>query len=111
MARAKSQGIDLHTLVWRKGEMARTTFLGRIVTDRDIITATKRYDQQYPVTNDYDGWLNNGRYKWALRRRGRLYPPKLILSRVSGKYVGDFSGGDQANRVFDDLGFLIIRKP
>ena len=45
MARAKSQGIDLHTLVWRKREMARTTFLGRIVTDRDIITATKRYDQ------------------------------------------------------------------
>lgn len=97
--------------------MSSAMFKGRFFTCQDILDAMSRFDAKYPNTNDFTGrqgalkgWLENRTFEYAVRHRGRLYPPKYILSKASGvpRYV--FSGGSQTNRVFRELGFEVIEK-
>jgi hypothetical protein len=48
------------------------------------------------------------RYKYAIEHHKKLYPPKYILSKITNISTIDFSGGEQTNVVFEDLGFKII---
>lgn len=82
-----------------------TTFKHQTVTRQQIIAALNEFARQYPDTNAYDDWLNKGSYKFAVRFDGRLYPPKQILSMATGISTSDFSGGEQTNRIFRELGF------
>ena len=68
------------------------------------------FADQYPDTDSYDDWLQKGTYRYALSYDGRLYPPKHILSVVTGIPTADFNGGEQTNRVFRQLGFDIENK-
>jgi endonuclease III len=65
------------------------------------------FDECYPSTNQYDNWLDKRIFKFAIRYRRRLYPPKHILSVASGIPTADFGGGEQTNRVFRQLGFEV----
>ena len=47
---------------------------------------------------------------FILEYNGKLYPPKYILSRVSGIDVMSFSGGEETNKIFENLGFAIRNK-
>ena len=46
-----------------------------------------------------------------LEVNGRVYPPKHILSVVTGIEVNKFSGGNSTDRVFEQLGLTVRLKP
>jgi len=95
--------------------MNSVTFHGREITRQQIIEAINQFNRQHQDTNDYNSWLNKRTYRWAVMYRGKVYPPKYILSLASGFDLSDFSGGEQKyRRVFRELGeeeFEVIRKP
>jgi 5-methylcytosine-specific restriction protein A len=68
------------------------------------------FDECYPSTNQYANWLDNNAFKYAIRYRGKLYPPKHILSEVSNIPTTDFIGGEQTNCVFRQLNFEVGNK-
>ncbi len=84
-----------------------TTFKGANISRDDVLRAFELFDDLYPATKDYADWLENDAYKYAIRYQGKLYPPKHILSQISGIPTTEFSGGDQTNRVFRQLGFEV----
>ena len=61
-----------------------TTFKGFLITRQDVLTVLHDFDQRYADTNQYEDWLEKDNYIYALHYDGRLYPPKHILSEVSG---------------------------
>ena len=92
--------------------MPQTIFKGATVSDEQILQAMKAFDAQWPHdSNEYDSWLEKKPYKYAVRRGRRLYPPKHILSRATRIDTSEFSGREQTNRVFRELGFQVINKP
>jgi hypothetical protein len=80
------------------------------VTRQGILDALHEFSRHYPDTNNYARWLDNPAYKYAVEYDGRLYPPKHILSTVTGVPTAHFNGGEQTNRVFRQLGFVVIDK-
>ncbi len=52
-----------------------------------------------------------GRHKFALSHGGRLYPVKELICLATGVNPKAFSGGLQANRYLEKLGFTIIKLP
>jgi 5-methylcytosine-specific restriction enzyme B len=85
-------------------------FKGKNITKEDIIKVLEEFDRRYPDTNDYENWLYGNQYKFALIYNGKKYPPKYILSKVSGISTDEFSGGPNTNRIFESLGFQIESK-
>lgn len=99
--------------------------LGKLqVTDEQVRNAIARYDREYPL-NDYPRtpdkqyvktWLENKTYKFAIRHRGKFYPPKEIVRLAIGPRLAEmyhFSGGrgpGRANGVLEELGFEILLK-
>ena len=92
-------------------------------TNQQVRDAIERYDREYP-SNDYPRtyetsyvktWLENDAFRFAIRRRGRYYPPKQILRLAIGpgsRQGVHFDGGERgANRVLEELGFEVIAKP
>jgi len=89
----------------------QTTFKKQIVSRDAILKALSEFAALYPNTNDYDEWLEKGTYHFAIEFNGKLYPPKHILSQVSGFDTSTFGGGEETNRVFRKLGFNVVDKP
>jgi 5-methylcytosine-specific restriction protein A len=87
-----------------------TTFLNQILTRQQILDALHEFARQYPNTDSYEEWLQKGAYKYAVRYDGRVFPPKHILSIVTGIPTVKFNGGEQTNRVFRQLGFDVENK-
>lgn len=87
-----------------------TLFMNKIVTRQRILEVLHEFATQYPDTDSYDAWLQKGIYRYVMRYDGRLYPPKHILSMVTGIPTAEFNGGQQTNRVFRQLGFEIENK-
>lgn len=85
-------------------------FRGKDITKDMVVRELEKFDAEYPDTNNYDNWLEDNSYKYALEHRGKLYPPKYIFSRLTGIDVSEFSGGDQTDNVFRELGFVIRNK-
>jgi len=90
--------------------MSSTTFKGTTVSREDVQKAISDFDAQYRDTSMYDNWLDKDTYRYAVRYGEKLYPCKCILSRASGIPIREFSGGEQTNRVFRDLGFTVVAK-
>ena len=86
-------------------------FKGVSVTAQAILTAMSVFDTKYPSTNNYDSWLDNKKYKYAVQHNRKLYPCKRILSQATAIDTSEFSGGEQTNRVFQKLRFRVIDKP
>lgn len=87
-----------------------TKFKGEVITREKIIQVLNQFDRTYPDSNNYDNWLDKGAYRYALHHNGRRYPCKYILSEASGFSTESFSGDEQTNRVFRDLGFEVAKK-
>jgi hypothetical protein len=88
----------------------QTTFLGITITRQQVEDALREFARQYPDPESYENWLQNNNYKFAISYKGRLYPPKYILSMITGIPTPKFSGGKPTNRVFRDLGFEVVDK-
>jgi hypothetical protein len=87
-----------------------TRFREQLVTRQAILFAMQEFDRQYANPNDYENWLERESYVYCVWHDSRQYPPKHILSVVTGISTTEFSGGDQTNRVFADLGFEVTPK-
>lgn len=85
-------------------------FRGRQILRDDVLKELAKFDEKYSETNNYENWLNDGAYRFALKYGGRLYPPKYILSQITGLPVSEFSGGEETNRIFEELGFTVRDK-
>ena len=85
-------------------------FRGRQILRDEVLKELAKFDEKYPDTNDYENWLNDGTYRFALKCGGRLYPPKYILSQITGLPVSEFSGGEETNRIFEELCFAVRDK-
>jgi hypothetical protein len=94
--------------VKEKEKMAE--FRNRQILRDEVLKELAIFDEKYPDTNNYENWLNDGAYKFALKYAGRLYPPKYILSQVTGLPVSGFSGGEETNSIFEELGFAVRDK-
>jgi hypothetical protein len=90
--------------------MATTEFKGETVSRDAVLRALRHFDQDHPDTNSYENWLDKGYYKYALVYGGKRYPCKFILSEASGLPVRSFSGGEETNRIFRELGFEVAAK-
>lgn len=90
--------------------MAVTTFKGERISREAVLRALSSFDEDYPDSNQYDDWLDKGNYKYALTYGGKRYPCKYILSQASGLAIRIFSGGEETNRVFRELGFEVVAK-
>lgn len=77
-------------------------------TRQNVLRAIDQFDDDYPLTNSYQGWLENSNYLYALLYRARLYPPKYLLGQATDVPLSGFHGGNQTNRVLERLGFEII---
>ncbi len=83
-----------------------------VTVSRDsVLKAMREFDSQYQATEDYDNWMSKGNYRYAVRHGEHLYPVKRILSDAITIPTSEFSGGENANRVFRELGFQVIAKP
>jgi hypothetical protein len=91
--------------------VTQTIFRGAIVTRDQVLRALDDFKALYPDDNAYEHWRESENYKYALVYGDRLYPPKHILSVITGISTTQFSGGEQTNRVFRQLGFKVIDKP
>ena len=85
-----------------------TDFRGMTIHRDDVLRAIATFDIEYPNPNDYQAWLDNRTYLYAVVHANRPYPPKHILSIITGLPTTDFTGGDVTNHVFRDLGFPIL---
>jgi 5-methylcytosine-specific restriction enzyme A len=88
----------------------QTIFKGKIMTRQDILDALQEFSTQYLDPDTYDDWLQKGNYIYALRYGEKTYPPKHILSAAARIPTSEFGGGEQTNRVFQQLGFIIEKK-
>jgi len=94
------------------------------ITDGQIRSAIALYDREYPL-NDYPRtnerphvttWLENAIYVYAIRFRGKCYPPKHILWSAIGPGSEErnrFMGGGRrgrANWVLERLDFEVVPK-
>lgn len=91
----------------------QTSFRGITITSQDVVGVLEEFQAKYPNPASYRNWLQNQTYKYALEYQGRLYPPKYLLSQVTGIDSSEFSGGNLINPVFQALGFPLraIRNP
>ena len=85
-------------------------FKNQVVTRQQILDAMQDFDAQHPNSGDFDNWLQKKNYIYKVRNAGYVYPPKHILSMATGIPTTEFSGGEQTNRVFRQLGFEVKEK-
>lgn len=90
--------------------MSETVFKGITITRDQVLRALDNFKVLYPDDNAYENWRESENYKYALVYGDRLYPPKHILSVITGISTTEFSGGEQTNRVFQQLGFTVTDK-
>ena len=86
------------------------TYKGVQISRADVLAALADFDDRYPNSNDYDSWLEKGNYRYILRHRGAFYPPKYILHLVTGLPLDEMRSAKQRKRVFEALGFEVVRK-
>jgi hypothetical protein len=77
----------------------------------DVYKAIGKFNKDYRYTKEYENWLDNGRYKWAIKYQEKLYPPKYIMSQAIRVPTNCFYGGEIAvNEPLRRLGFTVIIK-
>ena len=84
-------------------------FKGRSVVRRDVEGAINQYDVKWP-NNEYDGWLHDDVYLYAISERGKIYPPKKVLGDARGLPARRLHGGKPTNVLLRRLGFTIVCK-
>jgi 5-methylcytosine-specific restriction enzyme A len=88
----------------------QTDFKGQTITRQMVLDVLADFRKQNPDTNTYENWLDKESYKYILVHDELMYPPKHILSQVSKIPTTDFTGGNQTNTVFEQLGFKVVLK-
>ncbi len=82
--------------------MNSVVFKGRTITENDVLRAMSLFDQDRRKSFESARWRT-----YAVLHDGSSYPPKEILSMVSGLRVSEFIGGPTTNSRFEKLGFSV----
>jgi hypothetical protein len=90
--------------------MDNTTLKGQNVSRDAVLEAMRVFDATFADPNGYDHWLESGIYKYAIRYAGRVYPPKYILSQVTGMPTNELRQSLRIRQVFRALGFVVAEK-
>lgn len=82
-----------------------------VVTKRKLLAAMRRFDDELRSTPTWVRWAtsDSGRHQYAIENDGRRYPVKQILFMASGTPKRAFSGGRDANKSIQKLGFRIVQ--
>jgi 5-methylcytosine-specific restriction enzyme A len=75
------------------------------VTRESVLDAMRRFDEK---RRQGDIPRFRGRHKFAVKHDGQLYPVKETICLAAGVRPNTFSGGAQANRYLQMLGFEIV---
>jgi hypothetical protein len=89
--------------------MKHVAFHGAPVYKNEVVRAIRDFDQMYEDANDYENWLTNHIYKWALIYEDRQYPPKYVLSLATGLPTSSFTSRE-ARDALTQLGFELRQK-
>ena len=90
--------------------MDNTTLKGQNVSRDAVLEALRVFDAAFPDPNGYDHWLESGIYTYAIHYAGRVYPPKYILSQVTGMPMNELRQSLRIRQVFRALGFVVAEK-
>jgi|GEM_PF-3823564 len=88
--------------------MSSVTFRDITISREDVLRAMAVFDQQYPVSFQYGGWDDPGNQHYFIRRDGRAYPPRFLLSVATNMDPELFAVDGLTYRVFDELGFEVV---
>ena len=77
------------------------------VSPARIDEALDRFDREERALPKWQNWEANKNFKFAIVKNGRMYPVKEIVAQATGVPTTEFSGGSEANRYMEKLGFKI----
>jgi Mrr N-terminal domain len=72
-----------------------------------ISSAMVRFDAQLRTTSQWEDWEAHRSHRYAIRKDGKTYPVKQIISMATGASLDSFSGGSEANNYVKERGFEI----
>ena len=72
-----------------------------------ISSAMARFDAELRTTSQWAEWENHRSHRYAIKKDGKLYPVKQIISMATGAALDSFSGGSEANHYVKERGFEI----
>lgn len=78
-------------------------------TRANVQAALITFDQQFREAAEWDGWETRANQLYALKWKGKLYPPKKVLSLATDTPVMELHGGKSTNAPLETLGFTVIR--
>lgn len=78
------------------------------VDRKKLEQAFKDFDKNWRSTNQYQKWEQNRNYLHAVSYKGKLYPPKRLISIATGISTRLFYGGAPANSYLAKFGFKIV---
>ena len=76
-----------------------------------ISSAMDRFDNDLRTSPQWTNWEDNQSHRYAIKKDGKLYPVKQIVSMATGANVNSFSGGREANSYVEERGFEIEPLP
>jgi hypothetical protein len=85
-------------------------YRGHNISKQDLLQAMQRFRKEYPESNDYQRWLDNRSYTYSVTHKGHLYPPKYLISLITGMKTTEFKHADKIRSVFNQLGFMTPSK-
>ena len=87
----------------------------KTVTREDVLRAIQEFNGEFPNAEDYDNWIHNRNYKYALLFKDKFYPCKYIMGQAiradHPPLNGGWLGSTSVNVYFQNLGFEITAKP
>ncbi|WP_224244711.1 PIN-like domain-containing protein [Hyalangium gracile] len=73
----------------------------------EFMLALAKFDENLRGRKEWEGFENFHSHKYAIEHDNKLYPVKQVISLATGIPTYEFSGGHQANRRVQELGFTI----
>jgi len=77
------------------------------VSRERLLAVMAEFDRMERETDDWEGWEDDPRHKWAIIEDGRRYPVEHVIAKASGIGTNEFSGGQQANTYVQKRGFAV----
>jgi hypothetical protein len=78
-------------------------------TKDSLLDAIRRFDEDLRETEEWRNWEQQESHKYAIENDRRCYPVKKIVAMATTAPVSSFSGGTEANRFVEKLGFRIVQ--
>ena len=78
-------------------------------TKANVRAALTTFDEEFRDASEWQDWESRANQLYALKWKGKLYPPKKVLSLATGTPVMELHGGKSTNAPLEALDFTVIR--